>query len=172
MRRPLTGSVEAPERQVVVGETFAMDGPHYVAHVTAEHVFCPEACEEVPYSDGLYYNTFIGIQVDVDVESGTGEGSIPNGIEERIEDGCRISRSSPSRETGRKPPRRPLRLPETAPVTPAAPGALARPSCNRDDWRGRGARDVAASPKGLGLMSQNWLKRLGSVPDTMWPSKP
>lgn len=82
-----TEAVEVVEHQIVVGEMFTMDSPHYVAHVTVTDVFRPESCGEVPYSDGLEYDTFVGIEMDVEVESGTGEGSVPNGVHERTEDG-------------------------------------------------------------------------------------
>lgn len=64
-----------------------MTSPHYVAHVTVTDVVLPASCGEVPYSDGAVYPTRIGIAMDIEVESGNGEGFIPNGVDERTKDG-------------------------------------------------------------------------------------
>ncbi|MCT2061757.1 hypothetical protein [Dietzia cinnamea] len=84
---PATTEVEVAEHEIVVGETFTMNSPHYVAHVTVTDVFLPDTCGPVPYSDGAEYPTHIGIEMDVEVESGNGEGFVPNGVNERTEDG-------------------------------------------------------------------------------------
>ncbi|MFB9260255.1 hypothetical protein [Dietzia aerolata] len=80
-------TVEVTEHEIKVGETFTMTSPHYVANVTVTDVFLPASCGEVPYSDGAVYPTRIGIAMDIEVESGNGEGFIPNGVDERTKDG-------------------------------------------------------------------------------------
>lgn len=79
-------AVEVTEHEIVVGEPFTINSPHYVAHVTVTDVFRPETCGPVPYTDAEY-PTHIGIQMDVEVESGNGDGFVPNGVNERTEDG-------------------------------------------------------------------------------------
>ncbi|MFD2394424.1 hypothetical protein ACFSSF_12480 [Dietzia aerolata] len=79
--------MEVTEHEIKVGETFTMTSPHYVANVTVTDVFLPASCGEVPYSDGAVYPTRIGIAMDIEVESGNGEGFIPNGVDERTKDG-------------------------------------------------------------------------------------
>ncbi|MCT2059581.1 MULTISPECIES: hypothetical protein [Dietzia] len=82
-----TETIEVAEHEIVVGEPFTINSPHYVAHVTVTDVFRPETCGPVPYSDGAEYPTHIGIEMDVEVESGNGEGFVPNGVNERTADG-------------------------------------------------------------------------------------
>lgn len=77
---------EVNEVEIEVGEQFTINSPHYVAHVTVQDVFRPDTCGPVPYTD-VDYDTLIGIEMDVEVESGNGEGSVPNGVNERTEDG-------------------------------------------------------------------------------------
>lgn len=84
---PTADEIEVAEHQIVVGEPFTISSSHYVANVTVTDVFRPESCGEVPYSEGPEYDTFVGIEMDVDVESGDGEGFVPNGVNERTEDG-------------------------------------------------------------------------------------
>ncbi|USX46803.1 hypothetical protein [Dietzia kunjamensis] len=83
---PATTEVDVAEHEIVVGEPFTINSPHYVAHVTVTDVFRPETCGPVPYTD-VEYDTFIGIEMDVEVKSGDGEGFVPNGVNERTEDG-------------------------------------------------------------------------------------
>ncbi|WP_096905833.1 hypothetical protein [Dietzia sp. WMMA184] len=83
---PATTEVDVAEHEIVVGEPFTINSPHYVAHVTVTDVFRPETCGPVPYTD-VEYDTFIGIEMDVEVESGNGEGFVPNGVNERTADG-------------------------------------------------------------------------------------
>ncbi|MBB1035666.1 hypothetical protein G6031_14940 [Dietzia sp. CQ4] len=80
-------TIVVTEHEIKIGETFTMNSPHYVAHVTVTDVFLPETCGPVPYSDGAEYPSYIGIEMDVEVESGNGEGFVPNGVNERTEDG-------------------------------------------------------------------------------------
>ena len=84
---PVTTEVDVAEHEIVLGEPFTINSPHYVAHVTVTDVFLPETCGLVPYADGAEYPTQIGIQMEVEVESGNGEGFVPNGVNERTEDG-------------------------------------------------------------------------------------
>lgn len=84
---PPTETIEVAEREIVVGEPFTINSPHYVAHVTVTDAFRPETCGPVPYSDGAEHPTQIGIEMDVEVESGNGEGFVPNGVNERTADG-------------------------------------------------------------------------------------
>ena len=83
---PATTEVDVAEHEILVGEPFTINSPHYVARVTVVDVFHPETCWPVPHTD-VGYDTFIGIEMDVDVESGNGEGFVPNGVNERTEDG-------------------------------------------------------------------------------------
>ena len=73
-------AVEVTEHQIEIGEPFTIESPNFVAHVTFEDVFRPDSCgEDRP--------TFIGIEANVDVESGDGGGFVLNSVDERTEDG-------------------------------------------------------------------------------------
>ena len=73
-------TVEVTEHHIEIGEPFAVESPNFVAQVTIEDVFRPDSCgEDLP--------TYIGIEADVDVESGDGGGFVLNSVDERTEDG-------------------------------------------------------------------------------------
>lgn len=73
-------TVEVTEHHIEIGEPFAVESPNFVAQVTIEDVFRPDSCgEDLP--------TYIGIETDVDVESGDGGGFVLNSVNERTEDG-------------------------------------------------------------------------------------
>ncbi|MGN7227399.1 hypothetical protein ACTHQW_13765 [Dietzia maris] len=77
---PTTAETEFVEYKIETGEPFTVESPDFVAHVTIEDVFRPDSC-------GENHPTYIGIEADVDVESGDGGGFVLNSVDERTEDG-------------------------------------------------------------------------------------